>query len=307
MPVSELKCELSWSASRAREFERCKREYWYARYASWNWWSERPPGERYEVMVHKNLTTLPALAGDCVHRAIARWFQLKRSGAAMTASELFEEARDFFREGWRQSNGDGWKRRPNKSVHLDEHHYGLKVPRDRTDEVRDKMERCARNFLEMGDLAAVRDSEPDSWLAVEDLDTYTFLGTKVYAVPDFACEADGRVHVYDWKTGRPSEQDRFQLHTYALYACEKWQADPEGIVLHAVYLDPGTIESYPVDIEALSSVQDRMSESVRAMQELHYDPDQDEVVRAHWVADGAPQRCGRCRFRGICEAAPVSG
>ena len=105
MPATQLKCELSWSASRAREFERCRREYWYSRYASWGWWQEKPRGPRYEVMVHKNLTSLPAFAGDCVHRAIARWFELRRSGTQMSAEELFEEARELFRDGWRQSAG----------------------------------------------------------------------------------------------------------------------------------------------------------------------------------------------------------
>lgn len=304
MATTDFKCELSWSASRAREFERCRREYWYARYASWGWWTEKPRDTKYDVMVHKNLTSLPAFAGDCVHRAIARWFHLRRAGTAMTADELFEEARDLFRNGWRESNSEDWKRRPNKSVHLEEHHYQVALDKERTEAVRDKMERCARNFIGMKELAAVRDSSPDAWLAMEDMDTYGFMGTRVYAVPDFAVQAGEQVHIYDWKTGTPRESDIFQLYTYALYACEKWHSDPEAIILHAVYLDEGKVQTLPVDIGRLSEAQDRMSESVRAMMEVHYDPDADELQMAHWTTDGAPALCGRCRFRGLCEAAP---
>ena len=305
MPATQLKCELSWSASRAREFERCRREYWYSRYASWGWWQEKPRGPRYEVMVHKNLTSLPAFAGDCVHRAIARWFELRRSGTQMSAEELFEEARELFRDGWRQSAGDGWQARPNKSVHLEEHHYGQPPGKEATERVRDLLERCARSFSELAELAGVRASHPDSWRAVESLDTYRFLGTKVYAVPDFAYEDSGNLHIWDWKTGRPREEDAFQLQTYALYACEKWSADPESIVLHAAYLGEGSVKTAPVDIEALSQAQDRMSASVREMMDVHYDPDEDPVVMEHWAPTGAPDGCPRCRFRAVCDAAPA--
>jgi hypothetical protein len=51
MANQQFQCELSWSASRAKEWERCRRENWYARYGSWGWWTEQPRGEKYEIMV----------------------------------------------------------------------------------------------------------------------------------------------------------------------------------------------------------------------------------------------------------------
>ncbi len=306
MALQQLKCELSWSASRAREFARCKRENWYARYASWGWWTEEPRGEKFEVMTLKSLTSLPAFAGDCMHRAIERWFQLRKAGTTMTARELYEEARELFRSGWRQSTTDAWKARPNKNVHLWEHQYGQALAPERLEAVRAHLERCARNFCEHPALAPAREAHPDSWRAVESLDTYRFLGTKVYAVPDFAYEAEDVYHIWDWKTGRPREEDHFQLMTYALYACEKWHADPEAIRLHAAYIGTGKVEAIPVDIETLSAAQDRVSESLREMMEVHYDPDVDPVVLEHWPTDGAPEGCPSCRFLAICPGARES-
>ena len=44
-------------------------------------------------------------------------------------------------------------------------------------------------------------------------------GTKIYAVPDFAFrDVEGRVRIYDWKSGQPRETDRSQLAVYLLYA-----------------------------------------------------------------------------------------
>lgn len=299
----ELRIELSWSVSRSKEFERCRREYWYARYASWGWWKNDPRGEKRAIAVLKSLDSLPTLAGDAVHQAIARYFELRRGGTTMTGPELFEHARECFRAGWRQSLGEEWQRRPGKAVRLDEHHYGTELAKETTDRYRDLMQACVENFLKL----PVALSLPAEWLAFEQLDSYLFLGAKVYAVPDFALRRDGVLHIYDWKTGKPREDDLFQLHTYALYACERWGADPEHIVLHAAYLADGQVRTAPVDVYQLSVCQDRMSESVRAMLDLHYDPEVDDYVAGNWPVNGAPKECPRCRFRGICETARAAG
>lgn len=304
MAATELKCELSWSASRAKEFERCRRENWYSRYGSWGWWTERPRGEKYNTMVHKNLTSLPAFTGDVIHRAIERWFQLRKAGSAMTAQELFEESRELFRQGWRQSSTELWAERPNKMTHLFEHHYNWDISADRTNAAKDLMTRSAKYFIESAELAPVRESKPDSWLSVESLDTYQFLGTKVYAVPDFAYQDEEKVHIWDWKTGKPREDDIFQLHTYALYACERWHTDPEDITLHAAYLGEGNVQSIPVQIDKLGEAQDRMSMSIREMMDIHYDPDVDDFMAENWQPTGAPDACRFCRYKGMCDAAP---
>jgi hypothetical protein len=275
MSNQQFQCELSWSASRAKEWERCRRENWYARYGSWGWWTEQPRGEKYEIMVHKCLTSLPAFTGNCMHQAIECWFQLKRDGTTMSAKELYDHAVEIFREGWRESAGEGWKARPNKSTHLLEHHCDTPIPKERTEASRSLLERCSKYFVESPDLAPVREAHPDHWQSLETMDTYLYLGTKIYAIPDFAYVDGDTVHIWDWKTGKPRDADLFQLHTYALYACEKWSTDPEQIVLNAAYIDEGHVLTIPVDLNRLSETQDEMSSSLREMMEAHYDPDVD--------------------------------
>lgn len=313
MAQKAFRCELSWSASRAKEFQRCQRDYWYARYASWGWWYKDAPPDKKRIAILKNLSSLPALTGNCVHAAIARWFYLRSQGATMTAHELFDEARDLFRKGWRESTSGEWERRPSKMVHLYEHEYSIEIDKERTDATRALLEKATADFATLAELVAVRESDPEQWVTVEGCavdelpvdpnspgPTYKFLGTDIYAIPDFAQWEGEKLHIYDWKTGRPREADLFQLHTYALYACERWMADPESIELHAVYLGAGEVRTVPVDVATLSVVQDQVSESVRAMMEVHYDPDEDELVMGNFPASGAPEECRRCRFESIC-------
>ncbi len=303
MARSEIRCELSWSASRAREFDRCRRESWYARYASWGWWTERPRGEKWRAMVHKNLTSLPAFTGDCVHRAIEGWFRARARGATLDAEELFVEARALFRTGWRQSAGGGWEQRPNKSVHLDEHHYREPIEKARTDAARDLLLQSSRTFCEHPDLEPVRASEPDSWRAIEALDSFELEGVKVYAVPDLAYERDGVLEIVDWKTGKPREEDRLQLGIYALYAHAKWGTPFDRVRLTAAYLGAGEVKRVPVDAAWLDEVRATAAESIARLAELHYDPDVEDTDLDRWPTDGAPRACRWCRFRGICEGA----
>ncbi len=114
-------------------------------------------------MIHKNLSSLPALAGTCMHDAIEYWFSLRSQGTEMTSAELFEDARERFRTGWRESAGDGWKNQPNRSVHLDEHHYGVDIDADRTGKVQEMMTRASRYFCESKDIQAVREADPKSF------------------------------------------------------------------------------------------------------------------------------------------------
>ena len=135
------------------------------------------------------------------------------------------------------------------------------------------------------------------------MDTYLFLGTKIYAIPDFAYVDGDTVHIWDWKTGKPRDADLFQLHTYALYAREKWSTDPEQIVLHAAYIGEGHVLTTPVDLNRLSEAQDEMSVSLREMMEAHYDPDVDDLILENWPASPESRKCGWCRFRTLCPEA----
>ncbi|MBT5101706.1 MAG: DUF2800 domain-containing protein [Planctomycetes bacterium] len=298
--ATKFQCELSWSASLAKEFDRCKREYWYNRYASWGWWTEKPRGKKYEYMIHKNLTGLAAFTGTCMHDAIEHWFQLKAEGTVMSGKELYEDAVERFRDGWRVSS-DGWQAQPNKMVHLYDHHYEIPISKDRAEKMRELLERSAHYFCEHDDLIPVRAATPESWLSVESMDTYQYIGTKVYAVPDFAYSDGDKVHVWDWKTGTPRQEDHFQLRTYALYACEKWSVDPEDIILHASYLAKGETTLISSSIEELSQTQDVMSSGIREMMDVHYDPDVDDLMMENWPPNGDEQACHWCNFRGVCE------
>ena len=94
-----------------------------------------------------------------------------------------------------------------------------------------------RAFYESETFEEIRRTPRDRWLGVDELDHWFFEGTKIWVAVDFAYRSsDGVVHLLDWKTGKERGVDHMQVASYALYARQKWDVRPDGVVGGLVYL-----------------------------------------------------------------------
>lgn len=304
--------EFAWSVSRHGTFDECRRRFYYDYFLAWRGWEERGDPERRRAYLLKKMTRMPMHAGDCLHVALERWFALRAEGDEPEPAGVLEHALERLRGGYRDSRDGNWRRRPSKITHLAEHHYAEDVvdePSGRAGEygkryverIRDGL----RFFFEAPELEPVRAAEPDSWLACEELGTIELFRTKVYAVPDFAFrDAEGRVHIYDWKSGAPRDADRFQLALYALYAEQKWEVDPTEVVCVDAYLPRGELVECRFDGDELETVLGRVHASITAMREDHFDADAEkgDPERFPPIPEDAEEAraCRRCNYRELC-------
>lgn len=313
--------ELSWSTSRARNFAECRRRYYFDYYLSWRGWGRDADPERRRVYLLKKMTRMPMLAGDIVHRAIAEYYARRDQGLGWTAEEAVAWSVQELRRGYRESRDGGWKARPAKSVRLAEHHYGEPEVDESGDAAReygtryvDRIRASLETFFTSAKLADAREAQPRDWLACEDMSTFELFETKVFAVPDFAYldrtagegggDADGLVHIVDWKTGRPREADRFQLEVYAFYARERWGTDPTRTVAADVYLLDDEVREVAVDDAVLDATLARIEASIGEMREVHFDADRskgdaEEFPRVPEADAG--RVCSRCNYRELCD------
>ena len=302
--------ELSWSASRAGTFVACPRKYYLDYYGSWLGWQQGGDPARRRAWLLKKMTRMPMLAGQIVHEAIEAWFIAKREGRPQPSrQEFIDTAVGALREHYQVSKQGKWRRRPAKMCHLAEHHY----QEERIDEAsgaaatygaryKERIIASLESFLDMPELAPVREADPSTWLACEDMTTFDFEGTKVFAVPDFAYRAeDGSVHIWDWKTGSPREADEFQLQVYAGYARDKWGADPDKVIGFDAYLTTREVVRVEPGAAGLDAAFVRIAESLAEMKLLHFNADFD---------DGDPQafpliepgfECSSCNYRELCD------
>ncbi len=304
--------ELSWSVSRAGTFQACRRRYYIDYYLSWRGWERTAPEERKRAYLLKKMTRLPMLAGDCLHTALEGWFQAKLRGEEKSADQVTAEAVTRMREGYKTSRDGAWRARPSKLTHLAEHHY----EEPRIDEstgaageygtrYRERIEQGVAAFFELPELERVREADPADYLALEEMGTIELFGTKAFAIPDFAfrtVDGDRRtIHIYDWKTGKPREQDRFQLAVYVFYAGEKWGAKPEECVCVDAYLPTREIATMSFDAEAMEPVMDRVETTLAEMRAVHFDADEGTGdPEAFPMVEEGSRECSTCNYRELC-------
>ena len=306
--------EFAWSASRARGFGECKRAHYYQYYGGWLGWDRDEPEERQRTYRLGKLQRMNMLTGNVVHSCVARYFREKPQ-REMEAEELSEMAADMLRKSFRESQEGLWRRSASKYTHLAEHHYQEEVVRDRAavaeygggfvQRIRD----CIRGFFESPDLAWVREAAPDTYVHVEQensFDSFDFEGTKVFGIPDFAIQdARGLVHLYDWKTGGPSKNDAFQLHVYALYADVEWEVPVERFRAYDAYLGKRQVVACEIDEKSLDEARARIRASIEAMRELHFNADEGmgDATPFPQIPANSPEArtCRSCRFRELCD------
>lgn len=307
--------ELSWSTSRARTLDACARRYYFDYYLSWLGWERGAAPERRRAYLLKKMTRMPILAGDIVHQAIAEHFARRDQGRGYTLEEARADGVAALRAKYKESRDGAWKAKPAKLCRLAEHHYEEAKIDERTGAAGDygrkyvtRIEQCLTTFFTAPGLADVRDSEPGSWLACEELSTFELFATKVYAVPDFAFRTpEGRVRILDWKTGSPRPEDRVQLEVYAFYARERWGAAPEDITAEDVYLESGAVHAATFTAALLDEAAARIERSIGAMRALHFDADRGmgDPMRFPPLAQtaGIPAECRACNYRELCDRA----
>jgi len=298
--VRPLENEFSWSLSRSRTFEECPLRYWFHYYGSWGGWEVDAPPETRELYLLKNLTNLHLIAGDTVHRAIERTLHNLHDGKETDPEEVVAWCKREMQRAFKDSQEGLWRERPKQFARLFEHEYGPRPGRPLLVRIAQKVGASVRNFFSSQAFGVIRETDSSEWLPMETLDTFDFEGTKVYAVPDFACRHRGEVLLFDWKTGRPDARNDDQLVLYALFAAARWGADPDRVCGAPVYLlDGGRFTPRPVTAEDRARVGEGVRRSIRRMQERLQDPATNTADRSDFTATPGPA-CRSCNFRGVC-------
>jgi hypothetical protein len=298
--VPPLENTFSWSFSRRRSFGDCPRKYWFHYYGSWGGWAPDAPAEARELYRLKQLTGLHLLAGDVVHRVIERALRAWARGVKPDAENAVTWCKSEMQRSFTESREGLWTENPKRYARLFEHHYGPTPDRELLERIAAKVGTSVRNFFTSQAFGVIRESDPALWLPMETLDSFDFEGTKVFAVPDFACRRNDEVLLFDWKTGRRDERNRDQVVLYTLFAAAKWGADPDKVSGAPVYLlAGGDFEPIATSVEDRDRLGGIMRTSIAAMRERLADPERNLSRKEDFEATPG-QVCRWCNFRGVC-------
>jgi hypothetical protein len=306
--MAQLQNEFSWSKSRHEKFGDCRRAYFFAYYGSWGGW-EAPAGSPVrELYVLKKLSSRWQWAGSLVHDALKRALSRARgTGELPPLEKVLEQTRAKARAEWAGSREKSYWREASRIVGLVEHEYAEPVAGADWKQLYEQViEGSLRAFWASEVLDEIRRTPRERWLTVDELDSWEFEGTKIWVAIDFAYQdADGRVHVLDWKTGKERGVDHVQVGLYALYAGRKWSVAADSVVGGLVYLvgngvPAGERVSVAADAPALAACTEAMRGSIAAMKATLADPERNLAREEAFPKLDTRDSCRRCPFRRPC-------
>jgi hypothetical protein len=306
--MAELQNEFSWSKSRHEKFEECRRAYFFTYYGAWGGWEAEHGSAVRELYVLKKLSSRWQWAGSLVHDALKRALARARgTGELPPLEHVLERTRAKARAEWASSREKSYWREASRIVGLVEHEYGEPVPdADWKRLYEHVVDGSLRAFWASPVADEIRRTPRERWLTVDELDSWQFEGTKIWVAVDFAYrDAEGRVHVLDWKTGKERGVDHVQVGIYALYAKQKWGVPTDAVVGGLVYLvangaPGGERVSVAADDAALARCTAAMRGSIAAMKGALEDPSRNLAREDAFPRLEQRESCRRCPFRRPC-------
>jgi hypothetical protein len=296
----ELKNEFSWSHSRDYLFRECKRAYFHHYYGSFGGWEKNAPEEVRRAYVLKNQTSIPALTGEVIHRAIHSVLKSLRSGATLFPESASQMAVNLFKTAWRESRSGEWSKNPKRYRNIFEIYYGQVPPEEELKKIPDRIQTCIDGFLRAEIYRTLRDQRDVEWLGVEELHDFPVDDVKVYAMPDLVIRREEILEIFDWKTGREREDDLSQLGIYGLLGAHLFGGEPGRMRGTVLYLGEGSGFNVTVDSEALERARNRVRESSNAMRALLDDPGENRASIENFPQIDDLKRCHFCSFKELC-------
>jgi len=298
--MNDLKNEFSWSPSRYRKFDICKRKYYYHYYGSWGGWEDDANESTKEIYSLKNMTNIPRFVGEVVHNAINDILDQLRQGNLIEQNTAEKMVVQSFKKGWRESKKGEWKKSPKWNINLYEHYYNEIPSQDELKEVGDKLVKSIKGFYKSESFVFIKTLPLIDWICKEELASFDFEGTKVYVKLDFAARHGDKVYVYDWKTGKKVFEDEIQLAVYSIYALDNWGINLDNLRLFDVYL----IKRMPIKVKvnqpSIDETKVIMRESIAEMKSLLDDVDENVVSFDNFPMIDDTTICKVCQFKGVC-------
>ncbi len=301
--MAELKNEFSWSKSRDAVFANCPRQYFYQYYGYWGGWRADAPARTREIYILRNLNTVPLWTGQKVHECVDHTIQnLRWAQPGLEVEKIIDVTLKRMRQEFVNSFYGRYRQQP-KSCALFEHEYGVGRGEDDWRDAAAHVERCLRTFYGSAVYGRLQALPRAAWLEAEEWANFLLDDVKIWVKLDCAYrDADGRVVIYDWKTGkRVNEDTSLQLSCYALYAGQKWNAEPARVLAREYNLYHDEEREFPVNAEDLDSTVTYIRARFEDMRALLADAATNAPLREEAFAQTQDlTRCARCNFKRVC-------
>ena len=298
--MSNFQNEFSWSPSRHRMFESCKRQYYFNYYGSWGGWNKHADAQTQLLYRLKKITTVPQLVGAVVHDAISHALRALQVGRPIHPSDIETYAQKVFHQHLLVSKKQRWRYSASQYTNLFEHYYNEPFTETDQNKSANHISTSLNAFFASDAYATLQSARPEDYLTVEKLTSFVLADTKIWVVLDVAIRRNKSVYIFDWKTGRERQADRHQLAVYALYATSQWGVALSNLQLQDIYLQTNTEQTLDLSPDDLDQTRIFVTESVQKMRALLNDPEQNTASQDTFPMTTNTHLCTTCPFKAVC-------
>ncbi|MBN1430717.1 MAG: PD-(D/E)XK nuclease family protein [Anaerolineae bacterium] len=296
----------SWSVSRHKMFEDCKRRYYLNYYGARRVREAKSPAIS-AVWWLKQVTLLRTWIGTVIHHVAGLAVQAHRDEKQVNEKGLIDEATRYYREGLLASERAA--KHEGQWVVLFEHLYPgerFSVDRDAAealvvDLTRTFLESDGYGFIKSLPPQAVREVDPP-FQSFEMIDVPVVGKLRIFAIPDVLLHDGKAIYIIDWKTGDPaSENIHWQAGVYRLYAHEAYKLPAESIhVAIAALEDTGESVDPPGGVPSLEDTRAFIGTSAQAMLDRLEDVALNTAAIASFPMTDDLEMCQQCGFKRAC-------
>jgi hypothetical protein len=237
--MGKIELSYAWSTSRVKLLRECLYKYYLNYILSWGGWLKTASPERKQAYLLKNMTNLYMWIGSIVHDEIEGIIgEIRRSGDCRSVTVASDNITQKLREGWVESKQKEWKQDPKRKINLAEHYYNKEMDKDFLLSLKEKALRCIQAFYDSPIFKMMHEISANDWLSIEEFQSFNLAtGEKVSVKIDCGFRYQGKIYLFDWKTGKIQDDVINQLVTYAMYALKKkWTTNLKDIVIVPVFL-----------------------------------------------------------------------
>lgn len=292
--------EFKWSNSRHSQFSDCKRAWWYGYY-----------GAKVDENIKrlKELSGVALWVGTLVHDTLETFLKTHAANpkkAPLPTGPALEKLIHQVTHGQMPQDW-AYSQAATKKFRLWEHEYGKAVSAEEKRIAIGQVVICLRNAFQGPIMEEMLTVGPKNWLSVEeaiDFEVKASTGPVIATGRMDGCyrAADGRVKIFDWKTGRTVGQfNKHQVGGYSLYAFRRgWAREPEEIETTLAYLVIPEYKKAIITWDDLSAAQEFISKSVDGMRAHMRAPEKNTARMEDAPMCGKEWTCKRCNFRKLC-------
>lgn len=273
----------SWSFTRHRIWNRCKRQYYYDYIVSYL----KPPApvDANKIRSLKAYNSRFVLQGQIVHDILNEQIKLHcekkpmdPTGAKSAYSRKIARYKTMAEEM------------------LTEYRHGESVKEAFFTAIEESGKSCLNMFFE----SIWTDYQDRECLRHEEFDTFRIGDTEVTVKVDFVSkDNNGNIVITDWKTGGESDEyeTELQMASYVIWAMQYYHKNPDEIKSELVFLKTGKTHPYAFFEDQLRDVEEKIKTDFEEMNTSYEYED--------FPARPVPRECLSCRFAKVCPEADV--